>query len=107
MAAALGAASFQAIPARALTEQSSATTQQKLPSFGPLVKGVKSAVVSIRVKADASGKLASDEDAPSEKSPFGNEQNPFEGTPFEKYFKGPNSPFKQFKGSPVVATATS
>ncbi len=93
--AALGAASFQALPARAVAEQYSTTTQQKLPSFVPLVKSVKSAVVSIRVKAGASEKMAMGEELP-----FGNDQNPFEGTPFEKYFKGPNSPFKQFRGMP-------
>jgi serine protease Do len=95
LAAALGAASFQAIPAGAFSEQYSAAAQQKLPSFAPLVKSVKSAVVSIRVKADASEKLAK-----SEGVPFGENENPFEGTPFERYFKGPNPPFKHFRGIP-------
>jgi serine protease Do len=92
LAAALGAASFRAIPAGALTEQYS-VAQQKLPSFAPLVKSVKAAVVSIRVRADVAENLTK-----SDEFPFDNNQNPFEGTPFEHYFK--DRKFKQFRGIP-------
>jgi serine protease Do len=46
-----------------------------MPGFTDLVTAVKPAVVSVRVKADASPVASSDEG------------NPFEGTPFEKFFK--------------------
>src|SRR5258706_11195036 len=91
MAAVLGAASIESLPARAVGETQSAMPQ-KIPSFAPLVKQVAAAVVSIRVKSDDGGKVAlNDED----QSP-GQNQNPFEGTPFERFFQGPNSPFKHF-----------
>src|SRR5262249_44894298 len=98
LAAALGAASFEAVPARAVGEQSTAhavgsqSAQHPLSSFAPLVKRVKAAVVSIRVKAKASAKVALQDDDDQN----GNE-NPFEGTPFERFFNGPNAPFRNFK----------
>jgi serine protease Do len=96
IAATVGTASFEATPARAVNE-SQAVMQQKLPSFAPLVNQVKQAVVSIRVKANVAANLAMN----GEEQQFGREnQNPFEGTPFERFFRGPNSPFKQFKGTP-------
>ena len=55
--------------------------QSVMPGFTDLVTAVKPAVVSVRVKAEVN--QASDAD----------ETNPFEGTPFEKFFKefrGPN-----------------
>src|SRR5215813_11060121 len=52
-------------------------TPVAMPGFSDLVAAVKPAVVSVRVKADAGAPaVVSDDDA-----------NPFEGTPFEKYFK--------------------
>src|SRR5262245_43200924 len=58
-------------------------TPTSLPGSSDLVAAVKPAVVSVRVRADAGGHaMVSEDDA-----------NPFEGTPFEKYFKdfrGPN-----------------
>ena len=92
LTAALGTASYEFRPAFAFAESQNAM-QQKLPSFAPLVNEVKSSVVSIRVKADAESKVAlngGDEQ-------FGGNENPFEGTPFERFFNGPNSPFKNFK----------
>ena len=92
LTAALGTASYEFRPAFAFAESQNAM-QQKLPSFAPLVNEVKSSVVSIRVKADAESKVAlngGDEQ-------FGGNENPFEGTPFEHFFNGPNSPFKNFK----------
>jgi serine protease Do len=53
-----------------------------MPGFTDLVSAVKPAVVSVRVKADAAHVVAD-----------GLQDNPFEGTPFEKFFKdfrGPN-----------------
>jgi serine protease Do len=98
IAAALGAASIETIPARAIGEQAPAhaiesqAPQQPIASFAPLVKRVKAAVVSIRVKAKASPKLAMNQDDDDQ-----SDANPFEGTPFERFFNGPNAPFKQFK----------
>jgi serine protease Do len=47
-----------------------------VPNFVDLVKAVKPAVVSVRVKSDVSPQISSDAGA-----------NPFEGTPFEPYFR--------------------
>jgi serine protease Do len=53
-----------------------------MPGFSDLVAAVKPAVVSVRVRADAGGHaMVSEDDA-----------NPFEGTPFEKYFKNFRAP---------------
>jgi serine protease Do len=95
----LGGAAFEAMPAGAVGEQSPAKVispqapEQRIPSFAPLVERVKPAVVSIKVKADAAAKVAMNEENPGE------QPNPFEGTPFEHFFNGPNSPF-HFKGTP-------
>jgi serine protease Do len=48
-----------------------------MPGFNDLVTAVKPAVVSVRVKANATQMANSDEDSP----------NPLEGSPFEKFFK--------------------
>jgi serine protease Do len=57
-------------------------TPTSLPGFSDLVAAVKPAVVSVRVRADAGGHaMVSEDDA-----------NPFEGTPFEKYFKNFRAP---------------
>jgi serine protease Do len=65
-------------------------TAPAMPGFADLVRAVKPAVVSVRVRADVAV------------GPFGSQENPFEGTPFEKFFKdfrkgfpGPNG-----KGQP-------
>ncbi|HEX6001240.1 MAG TPA: Do family serine endopeptidase [Hyphomicrobiaceae bacterium] len=53
-----------------------------MPGFAELVRAVKPAVVSVRVRTEAAD------------SGFGAGENPFEGTPFEKFFKrfpAPNS----------------
>ncbi len=92
LTAALGTASYELRPNHAFAESQS-VTQQKLPSFAPLVNQVKPSVVSIRVKADAEAKVALNGDGEQ----FGGSENPFEGTPFERFFNGPNSPFKHFK----------
>jgi serine protease Do len=68
-----GARSAARAPATAIT----------MPSFSDLVTAVKPAVVSVRVKADAAARVVGD----------GDDGNPLEGTPFEKFFKdfrGPN-----------------
>jgi serine protease Do len=52
-----------------------------MAGFTDLVTAVKPAVVSVRVKADAAAHQVAESD----------DGNPFEGTPFDKYFKrGPN-----------------
>jgi len=59
------------------------TTPMVMPGFTDLVTAVKPAVVSVRVKADATAHPVADSD----------EGNPMEGTPFERFFKdfrGPN-----------------
>jgi serine protease Do len=48
-----------------------------MPGFTDLVTAVKPAVVSVRVKADATAQQIAS----------GNDDNPLEGTPFDKYFK--------------------
>jgi serine protease Do len=58
-------------------------TPISLPGFADLVTAVRPAVVSVRVNADAAAHQVAD----------GDDSNPFEGTPFEKYFRefrGPN-----------------
>jgi len=101
MAAMLGAASLQVIPARAIGEQSPAqviqpkSPEQRIPSFALLVQRVRGAVVSIRVKSDANAKVAMGDGGPGQDE----NQNPFEGTPFERFFKGPNAPYN-FRGGP-------
>ena len=58
-------------------------TPVAMPGFSDLVAAVKPAVVSVRVRAAAGAPAVVSED----------DDNPFEGTPFEKYFKnfrGPN-----------------
>jgi serine protease Do len=91
IAAALGTASYRPPLARAAADAQGAMAQ-KLPSFAPLVKAVEGAVVSLRVKADSGGETALNEEGPGEN------ENPFKGTPFERFFKGPGSPFKRFQG---------
>ena len=93
LTAALGTASYELRPAHAFAESQS-MTQQKLPSFAPLVDQVKGSVVSIRVKADMASNVAMNEDGEQQ---FGGNENPFEGTPFEHFFNGPKSPFKNFR----------
>jgi serine protease Do len=46
-----------------------------IPGFSDLVSAVKPAVVSVRVRTNVAG------------DPFGTQDNPFEGMPFEKFFK--------------------
>ncbi len=101
LTAALATASFELSPVQAYAEGPS-VLQQKLPSFAPLVNQVKSAVVSIRVKADIEARIASNDGEQFQ------EENPFEGTPFERFFNNPNSPFKHFgtpKGHPRLVMA--
>jgi serine protease Do len=57
-------------------------TPVAMPGFTDLVAAVKPAVVSVRVRADVAARGISSED----------ESNPFEGTPFEKYFKNFRGP---------------
>ena len=57
------------------------------PDFTGLVERVKPAVVSVRVQLDAgSGEVAMNDNSGDGQDPFGGE-NPFAGTPFEKFFK--------------------
>ncbi|MBT3070106.1 Do family serine endopeptidase [Rhodomicrobium sp. Az07] len=86
----VGSASFEPNPARAFAQGENVSQgegmRQKLPSFAPLVKQVKPAVVSIRVKANAAARAAFGDDEGGQRG------NPFEGSPFERYFGGPNAP---------------
>jgi len=104
LGAIIGAAAFEPNPARAFAPGENVSQgegmRQKLPSFAPLVKQVKPAVVSIRVKSDVSAKAAFRDD---EGGPQGPQGGPFEGSPFERYFGGPNGPrggFGPFGGAP-------
>jgi serine protease Do len=101
IAAAAGTASFRAPLAQASAD-AQAAMPQRLPSFAPLVKAVEGAVVSLRVKSDAGGETALNEEGQPEN------ENPFKGTPFERFFRGPDSPFKRFErpdGAPRVVLA--
>jgi len=53
------------------------TANAQIPGFADLVAAVKPAVVSVRVKADVAPQLMSNDD----------DARPFEGTPFEKFFR--------------------
>jgi serine protease Do len=55
------------------------------PSFVDLVQTVKPAVVSVRVRSDVTSQVASSEDG----------QNPYQGTPFERFFRQFGTPGKQ------------
>jgi serine protease Do len=63
--------------AAGLSLSAQATTNTQSPGFADLVAAVKPAVVSVRVKADVAQQLP----------PNDNGANPFEGTPFEKFFR--------------------
>src|SRR5207244_3120119 len=63
-------------------------TPAAIPGFTDLVAAVKPAVVSVRVRADVTARGISSED----------ESNPFEGTPFEKYFKNFRGPTGRQRG---------
>ena len=54
------------------------------PNFADLVDHVRPAVVSVRVKVQGGGDMAT---AFDDQGPSGGDQNPFNGTPFEKFFK--------------------
>jgi serine protease Do len=69
--------------------------QPVLPSFSALVERVAPAVVSIRVKANpAAMTTRDDEEEESTESAGKNdkENNPFQGTPLERFFQGPMAP---------------
>ena len=80
VAAMLGAVALDPGLARAI-DVSQPAMQQKLPSFSLLVEQVKRAVVSIHVKAEESAALGLNGSGEGQ-------TNPFEGTPFERFFKG-------------------
>ena len=63
--------------AAGLSLSAQATTNTQNPGFADLVAAVKPAVVSVRVKADVAQQLTSNDNGAS----------PFEGTPFEKFFR--------------------
>jgi serine protease Do len=80
-----GANQLQAAPA--VAPQSETATQ--LPSFTALAERVLPSVVSVRVKADPRLVASQDGGAGDERSPDGNKENPFSGTPLERFFAGP------------------
>jgi serine protease Do len=57
-----------------------------LPSFSGLVERVAPSVVSIRVKANPAAIAANDEDGDEQSA---DKNNPFGGTPLERFFQGP------------------
>lgn len=70
-----------------------------LPDFSSLVERVKPAVVSVQVEIDPSSRMAQNDDddgQPGQGQPFQGE-NPFKGTPFERFFDQFNN---QRKGAP-------
>ena len=84
-----------AAPAYADTAIEPTAEVQGGPNFADLVERVRPAVVSVRVKVDQAGGMFSNFGGDN---PLGGEGNPFEGTPFEKFFKkfgqpqGPQGP---------------
>ncbi len=69
--------------------------QPVLPSFSALVERVAPAVVSIRVKANPAAMTTrdGDEEDSTESSEKGSgKDNPFKGTPLERFFNGPDAP---------------
>ena len=56
-----------------------------VPNFVDLVQAVKPAVVSVRVKADLTPQVASGDDS----------ENPYQGTPFERFFRRFGAPGRQ------------
>ncbi|MGC2630641.1 MAG: Do family serine endopeptidase [Rhodomicrobium sp.] len=90
------------IAAAAPDHPQSQTMQPVLPSFSALVERVAPAVVSIRVKANPAAMTtredAEDEGAQSSEKD-NRKDNPFEGTPLERFFDGPNAPGPQQRNS--------
>ncbi len=86
---------FRRHPASEQNASASGPVGPVLPSFSGLVERVKPAVVSIHVKTSAAAaKLASDEEGGDEES-SGSDENPFRGTPLERFFEDPKAPKKQ------------
>src|SRR5262245_25169609 len=73
----LRAYSGDATPFGASSAARMPATPIAMPGFTDLVTAVKPAVVSVRVKADAT----------TQQTANGNDDNPLEGTPFDRYFK--------------------
>ena len=67
---------------------SAAPAAAALPNFVDLVQAVKPAVVSIRVKSDVTPQVTADDGG----------GNPFEGTPFERFFRQFGQPGTRIKG---------
>ena len=90
---ALGANGVIGLPSASADTAIEATQSvQAGPNFADLAERVRPAVVSVRVKIDeGNGQFNMSENSPfGDQSPFGGDQggqNPFEGTPFEKFFK--------------------
>src|SRR5208337_2329529 len=78
-----------AAPDRAQTQQQ---MQPMLPSFSALVERVAPAVVSIRVKANPAAITTRDDDEEETGESSGKDENPFQGTPLERFFQGPKAP---------------
>jgi serine protease Do len=68
--------------------------QPVLPSFSTLVERVAPAVVSIRVKANPAAITTRDdeEEESAESGESSQKDNPFRGTPLERFFEGPKQP---------------
>jgi serine protease Do len=71
--------------------------QPVLPSFSALVERVAPAVVSIRVKANPAAITTHDDDEEGSGDASGKD-NPFKGTPLERFFTGPHAPGPQGRG---------
>jgi serine protease Do len=95
----LGMQIYPPVEAAATSEQNitgQAVSGPILPSFSGLVERVKPAVVSINVKTSAAAaKMASDEEAGDDEA---DAENPFRGTPLERFFEDPKSHKKNDKG---------
>ena len=68
-----------------LSPKAAAAHAPAAPSFVDLVQTVKPAVVSVRVKSDVTSQIASGDDG----------QTPYQGTPFERFFRQFGTPGRQ------------
>jgi len=81
--------------AAAAADSTQQPLQPVLPSFSALVERVAPAVVSIRVKANPAAITTRDDDDEEEGGESSGKDNPFQGTPLERFFQGSKGPSAQ------------
>ncbi|MGO9171152.1 MAG: Do family serine endopeptidase [Rhodomicrobium sp.] len=98
--AVLGVGGFEPRIATAAPDRAQAQQQMQpmLPSFSALVERVAPAVVSIRVKSNPAAITTRDDDEEETGESSGKDENPFQGTPLERFFQGPKAPGQHQRG---------